>query len=102
MHLWQRRDAVRRHAGEALVYLLIVAGLAVAISVASYRAYLVNTPFDQARYLLPLLPLFALVPALAVRAAGPRFAPLVGVLLVLTGIGFSVFAQLLTLDRYYG
>lgn len=102
VHLWQRRDAVRRHAGEALVYLLIAVGLCAAVGVASYRAYLIDTPFDQARYILPLLPLFALVPALAVRAAGPRFAPLVGVLLVLTSLGFSVFAQLLTLDRYYG
>ena len=77
-------------------------GLAASIAVVSYRAR-INTgePFEQARYLLPLLPLFALIPALAVRGAR-RYAPSLGVALVLCAVGFSVFAQLLTLARYYG
>ncbi len=57
--------------------------------------------FEQARYLLPLLALFGLVPALAVRAAG-RWAPVAGVVMVLLAVGLSVFAQLLTLGRYDG
>lgn len=100
-HLWQRRTAVRRHLGEAIVYLLLVVGLCAAVGYASYGAYLINAPFDQARYLLPLLPLFALMPALAVRAAGPRWAPLVSVVLVLVALGYSLFAQVLTLGHYY-
>jgi 4-amino-4-deoxy-L-arabinose transferase-like glycosyltransferase len=101
VHLWQRRASVRRHLGEALVYLVLTIGLCAAVGYASYGAFLINAPFDQARYLLPLLPLFALMPALAVRAAGPRWAPLVGVSLVLIALGYSVFAQLLTLGHYY-
>jgi hypothetical protein len=103
VHLWRRRDAVLRHAGEASVYVVAAGGLAVVVAIVSYRSRIsTGEQFEQARYLLPLLPLFALIPALAVKAAGKRFAPLVGVLLVLAGLSFSLFAQLLTLARYYG
>jgi 4-amino-4-deoxy-L-arabinose transferase-like glycosyltransferase len=95
-HAWRSR---RGHGGEIAVFALAAAGLMGAVAAVSYRA---APPFDQARYLLPLLPLFALVPALAVRAAGPRRGPVVAALLVLAALGFSVFAQLLTIARYYG
>ena len=44
------------------------------------------------------LPLFALVPALAVRRAGARLAAP----LVLSAVALSILAQLLTVARYYG
>jgi phosphoglycerol transferase MdoB-like AlkP superfamily enzyme len=94
--VWRRR---RGHGRELAVFALAAAGLLGAIAAVSYRA---APPFDQARYLLPLLPLFALVPALAVHAAGPRRGPTLAAVLIVAAIGFSGYAQLLTLARYYG
>jgi hypothetical protein len=93
---WRRR---RGHGRELAVFALAAAGLLGAIAAVSYRA---APPFDQARYLLPLLPLFALVPALVVHAAGPRRGPALAAVLIVAAIGFSGYAQLLTLARYYG
>ena len=98
--LWRRRGSL--DIGELAVYGLAAAGLAIAIGVVSYRAVAsTGQPFEQARYLLPLLPLFVLVPAVAVRAAGARAAPLAAALMIVA-LGYSVLAQLLTVARYYG
>jgi 4-amino-4-deoxy-L-arabinose transferase-like glycosyltransferase len=100
--LWTSRAALRAHVGEVLVYGTFAAGLALAIAVAGYRAVLDGAPgFEQARYLLPLLGLFALVPALAVRAGGRRWGPAIAILIVTAAIGHSLLAQLITLTRYY-
>jgi hypothetical protein len=94
--LWRARGALP--AVELLVYALAALGLVVAVGVVSYRAVASSgQPFEQARYLLPLLPLFALVPAFAARRR-----PGLATALVIAAAGFSVFAQLLTLARYYG
>jgi 4-amino-4-deoxy-L-arabinose transferase-like glycosyltransferase len=90
--LWRER---RERARELAVLGLAALGLMGAVATVSYHAV---PPFDQGRYLLPLLPLFALIPALAVRTAG-RTA---GALLLVAALGFSVFAQLVTIARYYG
>jgi hypothetical protein len=74
----------------------------VAVAHVSYSWFLLGAPFEQARYLLPLLPLFALLPALAVRGVGRRFAPAAGVLIVTFALGLSVYGQLLTIARFYG
>ena len=83
----------------------MAAGLAAAIAVAGYRYARRHggAPFLQARYLLPLLPLYALFPALAVRALGaalrrsPRRAAWSR-----RRRRTALFAQLLTLARFYG
>jgi 4-amino-4-deoxy-L-arabinose transferase-like glycosyltransferase len=101
--VWKGREALRARVGEALVYGVFAAGLAAAIAVAGYRALLDNVlGFEQARYLLPLLGLYALFPALAVRAGGPRWGRVIAILLVTGVIGHSLLAQLTTLWRYYG
>jgi 4-amino-4-deoxy-L-arabinose transferase-like glycosyltransferase len=88
---------------EIAVYGLAVAGLAVIIGHPGYSSRIgAPYPFEQARYLLPLLPLYAGVLVLAARAAGSRWAPTVGALLVVLAATHSVFAQLITLARYYG
>jgi hypothetical protein len=46
--------------------------------------------------------LFALLPALAVRGVGRRFAPATGIVIVTLAIGLSVYGQLLTIARFYG
>jgi 4-amino-4-deoxy-L-arabinose transferase-like glycosyltransferase len=97
------RRRVRRWLGDLCVYLLFALGLAAAVSLAGYRSrVLAGVPFEQARYLLPLLPLLAAVVALGVRGAGRRLAPAVGAAAIVVVLALDVFAQLLTLNRYYG
>ena len=101
-HLWDRRRRVLARAGEIAVFALAAGGLMLAVGLVSYRWWLFDGKFEQARYLLPLLPLFALLPALAVRGVGRRYAPVAGVVIVAAALGLSILAQLLTLARYYG
>ena len=58
--------------------------------------------FEQARYLLPFLPLYAAVVAAAAIGAGRRFARPVGALLVALAAVHGLFAQLLVISRFYG
>jgi hypothetical protein len=51
---------------------------------------------------MPLLPLAAVVLALAARGAGKRWGPAVGVLIVLLFLAQNIFSQLLVVSRYYG
>jgi hypothetical protein len=85
------------------VYALAVAGLAVLLAVVGYHYELkFETYFQSPRYLFALLPLLAAVVALAARGAGRRFGPAVGAALVMIVAALTVFAQLATLERYYG
>jgi len=84
------------------VYVLAVVGLAAVIAYAGYRYRLDSgAPFEQPRYLLPLLPLWGATVALAARAVGRRWGSAVGGLAVMASIALTVFGQLLTIDRYY-
>jgi hypothetical protein len=58
--------------------------------------------FEQARYLFPLLALYAAIVALAARGAGRRWGPAAGVLFVALAIAHTALAVLVTLTRYYG
>ncbi len=101
--LWQCRGVLRDRLPELAVLAVMAAGLAGAIGVAGYRDFLASgSGFVQARYLLPLLPLYALFPALAVRALGARRAPVVAVVLIAGVLAHGLFAQLQTLARFYG
>jgi len=96
------RAALRRHLAELGVYAVAVAGVCVVIGAVSYRVLIESgMQFEQARYLLPLLGFYALIVALASRLGGRRWGPVVGVVLVLLALGHDVFAQLLTIQRYY-
>jgi 4-amino-4-deoxy-L-arabinose transferase-like glycosyltransferase len=100
--LARRREALRRRLGELAVYALVVLGLVVAIGVQSYRFLVAGGGvFEQARYLLPLLGLYAAIVALAVRFAGRRWGPVVGAALVLLALGHDLYAQAITIARYY-
>ena len=99
----QRRAVVRERLAEAGAFGLMAVGMAGAIGVVGYRTRVDSGGvFEQARYLLPLLPLYALLVALAVLGAGRRFAPPVAVLLVVAAGALSIAGQLQTLMRYYG
>jgi hypothetical protein len=93
--VWRDR---RARARELAVFAVAAGGLMVGVATVSYQA---PPPFDQGRYLLPLLPLFALVPAHAVAAVGARRGRVMGAALVVFALGFSAFAQLLTVARFY-
>lgn len=100
--LARRRASVRRRAGELAVYALAVLGLCVEIGIQSYR-YMVITGgvFQQARYLLPLLCLYAALAALAVRFGGRRWGPAMCAALVVLALGHDLYAQAITVARYY-
>jgi 4-amino-4-deoxy-L-arabinose transferase-like glycosyltransferase len=102
VELWRSRAALRRRWAELVCCLLAVGGLTVVIGVAGYGAHIQGQGFEQARYLLPLLPLYAALIALAARAGGRRFGPLIGVAVVGLAMSLGVFGQLITIARYYG
>jgi Predicted membrane protein (DUF2142) len=96
------RAALRRRAGELAVYVLVVVGLCVEIGIESYRYLIANGGvFEQARYLLPLLGLYGALGALAVRLGGRRWGPAVAAGLVALAIGHDLYAQAITIARYY-
>jgi hypothetical protein len=73
------------------------------IGVQSYRFQVITGGvFQQARYLLPLLGLYAALAALAVRFGGRRWGPVLCVGLVALAIGHDLYAQAITISRYYG
>ena len=102
--LVRARDALRGRLAEIVTYLLAMIGLAGLIGAAGYRYWLDTDGqrFEQARYLLPLLPLYGALVALAVRGAGRRAAPVVAAVAVVLMIGWSAYAQIITVIRYYG
>ncbi|HEX5147198.1 MAG TPA: DUF2142 domain-containing protein, partial [Conexibacter sp.] len=55
----------------------------------------------QGRYLLPLLPLFALLLALGARGAGERWGRAWGVAIVAAAVAWSVAGQLVTIGFFY-
>jgi hypothetical protein len=102
VELVRRRSALGGRLGELAVYVLALVGLCVEIGVESYReAILTGGVFEQARYLLPLLCLYAAIVALATRAGGRRFGPAIGAAIVMIAIGHDLFSQAITIARYY-
>jgi hypothetical protein len=55
----------------------------------------------QGRYLLPLLPLFGVLLALAARGAGDRWGRTAGVAIVWSAVALGVFGQLTTIAFFY-
>jgi 4-amino-4-deoxy-L-arabinose transferase-like glycosyltransferase len=100
--LARRREAVLRRRLELLVYVLTVLIFALFVAGASYVIYLrFRENVAQARYLMPLVPLYAGALALATRALGRRRMPVVGCTIVMLAIAHDVFAQLVVIARYY-
>lgn len=78
-------------------------GLLGAIGYAGIRYRLTNgVPFEQARYIFPLLVFYGLFVVLAANAPPRRWAPLLGALLVVLAMAHGLFAETLTISRYYG
>lgn len=102
LELVRRRRALRSRLGELTVYVAALGGLCVEIGIQSYR-FMVGGGgvFEQARYLLPVLALYAAVGALAVRAGGRRWGPVIAIVLVIGALGHDLYAQAITIARYY-
>jgi 4-amino-4-deoxy-L-arabinose transferase-like glycosyltransferase len=100
--LVRRRATVRGRLDELAVYAFVVLGLCAEIGVESYHAFVAsNEVFEQPRYLLPLLALYAGVLALATRFGGRRWGPVLAVAVVMLALGHDLYAQALTVARYY-
>jgi 4-amino-4-deoxy-L-arabinose transferase-like glycosyltransferase len=100
--MYRARAALRRRWPELLTFALIAAGYVILVEVASYRYQAVHLQaFEQARYLLPLLPLYGGLVAVAATAGGRRWGPALGAFLVLLAMTHSLFAMLLVIGRYY-
>ena len=82
---------------------VMAAGLMGAIGYAGIR-YKSSTgdQFEQARYLFPLLSLYAVFIVLAARGLGRRWAPALAGALVVLAMAHGLFAETLTISRYYG
>ncbi len=100
--LARRRRAVAARWREWLAYALIAGGLLAAIARAGFPYHLqTHFVFEQARYLFPLLALYGLFIAVALRGAGRRWGAALAGTLVVAALAHDLFAQLLTLQRYY-
>ena len=102
--LLARRGALRARLPELTTYAAITVGVLVMIGASSYLSDVGTheAPFGEPRYLLPMLPLFGAAIALAVRGAGRRWAPVVGVAMVCLFFAHDLFSQLQVIARYYG
>jgi hypothetical protein len=84
-------------------FAVMALGLLGAIGYAGIRYRFVNgVPFEQARYVFPLLVFYGLFVVLAANALPRRWAPLLGALLVVLAMAHGLFAETLTISRYYG
>jgi hypothetical protein len=100
--LWRARARLRSRRLELACYVVFLGSIFVLVGVAGYHfRKSVGLPFEQARYLFPLLPLYAAVVALAVRGVGRRLAPAAAGALVALFVVHNFFSLLITMGRYY-
>ena len=84
-------------------FTVMAVGLFGAIGYAGIRYQLNNgSQFVQARYMFPLLVFYGLFMVLAARGVGRRWAPVLGAVLVVLAMVHGLFAETLTISRYYG
>jgi hypothetical protein len=97
------RATLGRRMVELLVYASMGGGVLAVVGFASYQTNIIEMAgsYWEPRYLLPLLPLFGAVLALAARGAGRRWGPVAGALIVVLILAHDVFSQLLVVARYY-
>jgi len=101
--VWQVRSRIRGQLPLFACYGVMALGVLTAIGYAGIRYRLqTGNLFEQARYLFPLLTFYALFIVLVARGAGRRWAPALGAALVVLAMAHGLFAETLTISRYYG
>ena len=101
--LYLRRQVLRGRIGELATYVAMTLGLLILVNGNGFAVRADGSiGFEQARYLFPLLALYAAIVALAARGIGRRYGPAVGVLIVTLAIAHTALAMVVTLTRYYG
>jgi 4-amino-4-deoxy-L-arabinose transferase-like glycosyltransferase len=96
------RRALRARLAELAVYAALAAGMLALVAAASYNLFLQHGGgAAEARYLLPLLPLYGALLVLAARGAGRRWAPVAGTAIVMLAIAHNAFGLLLEISRFY-
>lgn len=97
------RSLAARHGPLLLGAALTTIALALIIGRIDYHSRLTGGPaFQQARYLLPALPVAVLVGVAALRGIGRRALPVVGVAAVSTVGLWAAAAWAITVTRYFG
>jgi hypothetical protein len=97
----RRRDAVRARVLELAAYAAAVVCILVVVGVAGFRLSPGGAPVLQARYLLPLLAVYAALVALAARAPGVRRGPAVAATVAVIAVVHNFAAVMLALGHYY-
>ena len=98
--LWRWSERIRL--SEIGTYLLMVASVLVVVGIAGFQfRSRENLPFEQTRYLFLLLPLYAALVAVAVKAAG-RYGRALAIVLVGLFAAHQLFAVLFNVGVYYG
>ncbi|HTX33298.1 MAG TPA: DUF2142 domain-containing protein [Solirubrobacteraceae bacterium] len=101
--VFRLRAQVRRWLPLFATFAVMALGLLVAIGYAGIRYQLsTGNGFAQARYLFPLLCLYGLFTVLVARGAGRRWAPVLAAALFMLAMAHNLFAETLTISRYYG
>jgi 4-amino-4-deoxy-L-arabinose transferase-like glycosyltransferase len=98
--LWRWSERIRL--SEFGTYLLMAVSVLAVVGVAGFQfRQRVGLPFEQTRYLFLLLPLYAALVAVAVRAAG-RYGRALAIVLVAFFAAHQLFAVLFNVAVYYG
>jgi len=97
------RAVLRRLVPIGVCFAVMALGLLGAIGYAGIRYKLSSGyPFEQARYLFPLLAMYATFIVLVARGLPGRLGLALGGLLVVLAMAHGLFAETLTISRYYG
>jgi 4-amino-4-deoxy-L-arabinose transferase-like glycosyltransferase len=101
--LLTERSSLGRRLAEIATYALLAAGLLILVGASSYTGFpRYGAAYAESRYLLPLLALMGAALALAVRSAGRRWGPVLGVVVLMLFAAHDLFSQLQVIARYYG
>lgn len=98
-----RASALRSRLVELAVYVVMGVGLLLLVGADSFIAFPRQAgTYGEARYLVPLIPLYGAMLTLSARGAGRRWGPVAGVLIVTLLLGHDLLSQLQVIARFYG
>ncbi len=101
-HAWLHRAALRARWAEAAAYAALVLGTLALLAYVGYD-YRVGTgnPFEQARYLFPLMPVWGALVAYGIAGLGRSLGAIAAPALLVGVFALNVGAMMLTVGRFY-